>query len=387
LFSGLSLVLGLNFFAVLVTRMKHGKWLPWVELTTEHLQKFSLPEKIGMGILMFLGVSALIQSVYWPIRFWDSLVLYDFRARLFAQTGFMQAAISQGYFFGYPLLTSLAHTWVYVLGGSNPSFIYSIFYIAFLISFFVNVEKMKLPRQAVIALTLLVAVSPRFFEHTQWAYANLPYSIYIISGSIYLYWGLKNRDFGQYTLSAVLIGLSTWARGAEPFWLSCVITAIVFCLFIKKWLWPLVYVGLFASIIIPWRYFQSIYDGGTINVVGQVVSTTSSVVQNLQFSVLKPTFDFFVANVFILYLIYFITLGVVIITKIFIKSREWLITLLIVFDIGMAFAGTLIFVKYIAYAQDIPDSLARMVMFIPVMICFLLAESIAEFSKYLKNEK
>jgi hypothetical protein len=378
LFSGMILILGLNLLALSVYRIAHKQW-PWkTKININYFKNLSLLEKVGIGILIFLCVSAFIQNLYWPIRFWDSIALYDFRAKIFAETGFMQTAIAQGDFFGYPLLTSLAHALVYILGGGNPSFLYSLFYIFFLINFFINLKKMKLSRLAIIILTLITAVCPRLFEHTQWAYTNLPYTIYLVLSSIYLYFGTKNKDIGMFILSALLMGLSTWTRSTEPFWMSGVIASVLFSITIRKWLWPFVYTGLIASIMIPWRAFLAIHNEGSVNVVSQVTSVSSAVVQNLQASVLKPTIDFFTANVIQMYLIYFILFSLIILIKIFSKTKEWLFAFIVVLNIMLAFAGTLIFVKYIAYYQDIPDSLARMVMFISPLVVFLFAEQLAE---------
>jgi hypothetical protein len=132
--------------------------------------------------------------------------------------------------------------------------------------------------------------------------------------------------------------------------------------------------------MLPWRAFESIHNVGTANVVNQVVSTSQGVVQNFLGPILKPTFDFVMTNVIQMYLIYFTLLGAILLIKLFIKSKKWFFAILIIFDLTLTFAGTLIFVKYQPNWQEIPDSLTRMVMFIPPMIIFLLAESIEEFS-------
>jgi len=378
LLSGSVLLIILNIIVFILNRLKFGRYFGNVNLSFKYFMKLNTLEKVILGIIGFLCLSALIQNLYWPVMYWDSLVLYDFRAKLFADTGFMMAAITRGYFFGYPLLTSLSHTWVYLLSGINPSFLYGLFYLGFVFVMFFNFKKLNLNRSFVLLLTLIVAISPRLFDHTQWAYTNLPYTIYLVLGSIYLYFGVRKKDLGIFVISALLVGLSTWTRSAEPFWLSCVVMAVVSSLFIKKWLWPLVYTTTVGLLMLPWRLFQSAYNEGSANVANQVVSTTSSVVQNLQMAIIKPTFNFFVTNVINMYLVYFILLGIVVLIKLFTKSKEWFFTVLIFFDLALAFAGTLIFVRYTPYWQDIPDSLARMVMFIPPMIIFLTSELLYE---------
>ncbi len=379
--SGLAILISLNIILFFIDRLflKQKKGNPIIDLSL--VKKLNTIEIFLLGIIFFLCVSALVQSIYWPIRAWDSLVLYDFRAKLFTQTGFMQEAIAQGYFFSYPLLTSLAHTWVYLLGGTNPSFLYGLFYISLLVIFSFNIKKLNIERITSFLLTTLVAVSPRLFEHTQWAYTNLPYSIYIIVGSIYLYFGIKKKDFGAYIISALLIGLSTWIRMAEPFWLTYLVIAIVSSVFIKKWLWPFVYSGLVGLMMFPWRVFSSSYNQGNTNVVNQITSTSQGVAQSLQVSILKQAFAFIMTNVVKMYLIFFILLFAILLIKLFYKSKEWFFSVIIFFNSALIFAGTILFVKDTPYWQDIPDSLARMVMFVPVLILFLLAELLSEMKK------
>ncbi len=342
-------------------------------------RKLNWPEKFFLTVIVFLCLSAFIQTIYWPIRYWDSLALYDFRAKVFAQTGFMQAAIARGWFFGYPLMTSLVHTWVYLSGATNPSFFYALLYIFLLILFYKNIRKLKIGITFSLFFTAVAAVSPRIFDHTQWAYTNLPYSIYIILGSIYLYWGIKNKEAGSFMVSAILIGLSAWTRTAEPFWLGCVAMAVVFSLIAKKWLWPVIYTTIVAVIMLPWRIFEAIYGGGNANVANQVASTSVGVVQNLRMDILKPAFGYFMTNVVNIYLAYFLLLVLIIIAKFFVKSKNWFFTLLTLADLGLTFAGVMIFVRYLPYWQEIPDSLSRMVMFIPVLVVFMAAELVSEY--------
>jgi hypothetical protein len=379
--SGLLILLSLNLILFILKKVFYKKTKDLSVLDLSYFKKLNIFEKVLLGMIMFLCISAVIQTIFWPIRYWDSLTLYDFRARLFVETGFMTKAISYGGFFGYPLLTSLSHTWVYLLGGTNPLFLYSLMYISLLVCFFFNLKKLNIGRTWVMLLTALVAVSPRLFDHIQWAYTNLPYSIYIILGSIYLYFGIKRKNFGMYILSAILIGISTWTRMSEPFWFSYIALAVIVPIFIKKWLWPFVYVAIVGSMIVPWRVLKSIYDIGAASVVGKLTSTSNLIAQILQPSVLRSVFDFIMVNVVEMYLIYFILLGIIILVKLFIKSKEWFLIILIIFQVGLVFVGTIYFVIYTTYWQEIPDSLTRMMMFIPVQIVFLFAELLSELKK------
>jgi hypothetical protein len=381
--SGFTILLVLNAMLFVVNRIFGKKETEKSIKNQLAFSKWSFLEKFLLGIIIFLGVSAFIQSIYWPIRYWDSLVLYDFRAKVFAQTGFMDAAIAKGYFFSYPLLTSLAHTWIYVLGEKNPLFIYPLFYISLLILFFFNTQKLNIGRDWSLLLTAIVAESPKLFDHTQWAYTNLPYSIYLILASIYLYFGVKNKQLGSYVMSAFLIGLSTWTRTAEPFWISCVVVAVLAPVFFKKWSWPIIYVAIFTIIMIPWRVFQTVHQQGTFNVAGDLALTVYSTVNHLQVSDLISTFNFVMKSVVFNYKEFYVILIMILIGKLVLKIKDWTYTILVLLDMVIIFGGTLALVRSTIYWNQIPDSLARLAMFVPPMIIFMLAKLIAE----IKNEK
>jgi hypothetical protein len=380
LLSGFVLLSGLNILTLLASKVVRGKWFEKIKFDFHDFLNLTQIEKIGLGVLIFIFISVLAQCLYWPVHAWDSLVLYDFRAKVFVETGFMQSAIDRGYFFNYPLLTSLAHAWTYLLKGISPNILYAFWYLALLFNFSVNLKKLKTDRVIIIFLTLAVAISPRLFDHTQWAYTNLPYAIYITLGYIYLYFGMKNRDFGSYVISAILVGLSNWSRTLDPFWISAVIVAVVFPILMKKKLWPLAYLVIVSSLLLPWRMFQSINNQG-VAALNPAPQALHNVVQNLNLPFLKIIFDFFVTNVVSPYLIYFVLLGVIIVTKFYIKSKVWLFAGLIVFDILLVFVGTVVLANNTVYWQDIPDSLVRMVMFLPVLILFLTGELLSEIKK------
>ncbi len=379
---GLILVLTTLSFAISKIVHRKKKRIDAVSILT-YFKNMCLVEKVVMCLIFFLLVSSLSGDLFWPVRHWDSLTLYDFRAKIMASTGSMANAISFGSFFGYPLLTSLSHTIVYLSGSTNPTFIYNLFYISLIANIFVNFKKFKLDRTLILFLTLIVAISPRIFDHSMTAYTNLPYTIYLVLGSIYLYWGIKNENLGEYTVSAFLIGLSTWTRSAEPYWLTYIVLAITFSLLIKKWIWPFIYTISFGFILFPWRIFISSYNQGSSNIMVDTASTSQRLIENFQISLVGPVLGFMMKNVVEMYLFYFLLLVVIVVIKLISKSKEWLFIILIILNLGLTFAGTTYFAIFTPYWKDIPDSLSRMVLFIPILIIFFTAELLTE----MKNGK
>ncbi len=151
---------------------------------------------------------------------------------------------------------------------------------------------------------------------------------------------------------------------------------------IKKWLWPAVYLAIFVPIMLPWRFFQGAYQVGTTDVVGQVIVTSYNVFDNLQISIFKTAFEFIRVGVLDKYAMFLAIIALLLLIKLITKSRNWIFAILILLNLMLVFGGTLTFVRTIPYWQEIPDSLTRMVMFIPPMVVFLMADIFSSFKDF-----
>lgn len=223
-------------------------------------------------IILLLG-SSLVIGAFFPVNGWDSLVLYDFRAITFIATGGMADGIARGYFFGYPLMTSLAHMWMYFFKG-NPHVIYWGIYFALIVIVYRSLNQFLSPFTSKITTlmlgSLLFVYSGSYFDYT-----NFPYLVYLILSILYLNRFTKERKPGFIVLSAILVGLSTWIRQTEPFW-AINILSLPFVLipeFRKNFLKTLALVFecfvLFFSIQQPWRLFETHYLGTGRNITDQ----------------------------------------------------------------------------------------------------------------------
>ncbi|KKU16942.1 MAG: hypothetical protein UX25_C0020G0008 [Candidatus Woesebacteria bacterium GW2011_GWC2_45_9] len=180
---------------------------------------FEKREKILIGFIVILLVIAFVHAIYWPVNVWDSLVLYDFRAKVISEKGFfLQISRDFEYFAHYPPLTSLAHVWIYLLNGSNPRILYFLFFLAFIGVFYAKLRE-RLRRFSSLFLLLLLVSIPALLHHSTFSYTNLPYTIYLSLGFIYLHDFLVDKNTNSLKISAILLGLSTFTRQHEPFWL------------------------------------------------------------------------------------------------------------------------------------------------------------------------
>lgn len=226
-------------------------------------------EKVMLGILAFLLISSFISTLYWPPYLWDSLALYDFRGRVFADTGLIMPAFINGYHYNYPLLTSLAHTLVYLGGGKYPQFIHSAFYLSLGLTFYGFLREFTSRKAGLLFTSVLMMTGPLFY-HSIISYTNLAYTTYLSLGAIAIFLWDKKKDAGYLVLSALLIGLSTWTRSNEPFWLGAIFIVFLVSIYRKK-IWPVpTYVAIVFPIREVWKVFQSSLSGASTSVGSEV---------------------------------------------------------------------------------------------------------------------
>ena len=179
--------------------------------------KFIFWQKLMIVNLIFMLISVIVRASYWPVSNWDSIVLYDYLAKQFASKGFIDYGVESA-FLGYPFLISLSHAWLYLFKIFQAGLIHSLFYTAFILVFFSFIRKKTNLTWALIAATFLALSSP-FIDHAFMTYTNLAYSIYLCTSFLYfINWYLEKKN-SNVIIAALLLGLSTWTRSIEPFWL------------------------------------------------------------------------------------------------------------------------------------------------------------------------
>jgi len=181
--------------------------------------------KIVIGILFTLVLISVIQNLFWPITDWDAMALYDFRARIVAETGSFSLGRELGYFFQYPPFTSLLHTSTYLLGFQRAKIWYSFLYGSFLLVFFALSRKQT---NLLLSLfgTLALAVNPMISGNAIVAYTNLSYTMFLGLGVIYLWQWFSSRDLNSVVLGSAFVAASCWVRSSEPFWLVGVLLLV-----------------------------------------------------------------------------------------------------------------------------------------------------------------
>ena len=372
-----------NLLAYLLTRILHRRIylkIPIVEL----FKSLSPLEKIFVAIVGVLGITSIIITTYYPVNAWDAFALYDFRAKVIFETGyFTQIARNFSYFSSYPLFTSLSHTLVYIFGGKNPQFIYSLLYISFLFAFYGALRKF-VTREISLIATALLASTPVIFEHSTVAYTNLPYAIFISLGTIYLYiWMAKERKNGYLILAALMTGLSTWSRSAEPFWAANLFMVISYSLY-RYWkhrdsiLSPIWYSIVFFPMKEVWNKINYEVQTGTVKTISLIGSELGGygvaffgtridfvrmleVIAYVYKNIVSTWYP--VAILFLLCLVFGLKN---------LKKNNSIFLIFIFLHFGLLVYGTYLFSFSYPYWVSIPDSARRLAMFfLPLMIYYV----------------
>jgi len=341
-------------------------------------------EKMILIAITFIFISSLMLSIYYPINVWDALALYDFRAKVITSTGyFIQIARNFDYFSHYPLFTSLTHTFVYLSGGQNPQYLYSIYLIVFAVIYYFFAIK-DVGRFAALVYVLLLITIPEIYEHSTIAYTNFPYSIFYVCGILYLNYSMIEKRSDYLFLSSILIGLSTWVRSDLPFWLSGSFLVLLFAIKLKK-IWPVVvYFPTFLLIQQLWNLFASSMFGPDYSTSGQLVSAGESIVSKINLYRLYEVLNYLYSNVFVSWGMLSVLFLIALVWNLWSRKKVALPLLLIIFFNAMGLmVGTYVFSFKVAEWKEIADSATRMAMFFPPLMLYYVTLS---FGQMFKNK-
>lgn len=243
----------------------------WVRKTPfrQALPHFKFPKLSILEVILFLSLLFLVswsflQTINWPPYEWDTLSLYDFRAQRFAQThSLAQEALTREvdqpnfaiYNYSYPFFTSLLHTLAYINGVLNPQFFYSIFYFSTLLLFYFFLRRLG-SRTSALFFTLVLGTSWTFLYLSTIAYTNLPFAFYFSFSTLYLLRWLSAKKDSYLLISVLFLGLSTWVRSAESFWVVNLLIIILVLLKQKRLFALLGNLALFFFIRQGWVFYR-----------------------------------------------------------------------------------------------------------------------------------
>ena len=351
--------------------------------------RFKWYEKILCLIIFILLLLSVILSSYYPVAAWDALALYDFVAKVISHTGFFVQIANQFYYFAeYPLLVSLTHTIVYLSKGTNPQFIYSLYYISFAILCFSFIRR-YLNRFLALFFTLIIISDPTLFAHSAIAYTNLPYTVYFVAGIFYLFYGLTNDRYDYLFISSLLIGLSTWVRSAEPFWFAGILFVVAYSIFKKKIYPVLIYLPAFLIIQQPWKIIQaSLYGNNYATSTQFVVVGKTLLPGGINMAQIADVINYIYQNIILSWKLVFPAFIIAILLNLIKANKRALLFLAIILaNFAALFIGVYYFSLNFPNWKVIGGSATRLAIFFPpLMICYSALVLSTVFETIRKNE-
>ena len=332
-------------------------------------------DKLTLAIIFTLGLAHLTITTYNPITAWDSLALYDFRGRTIAINHDLTDLTSSSYYLSYPLMVSLMHSLVYQLGAVNPQGFHTLLFIAMIIIIWARTKNMTNSLFAALA-ALLSLTNYELFYHSSYAYTNIPYTVYLVTGILLLLYPTKsnrNNISAQLLIGGLLIGLSTWIRSSEPFWVLGIFLLLWTGIKSKSY-WSAI-LGIFFILTI--RYSWLLYYTQALSQLSGVNRVESqfnpiTVINRIIANYLEITW-YIILNIIYPYLAGWVGAIFVLLATLRKRSTAQLqLALLILILAGMVFAGIAVFSTYYATWTSIGDSARRMMLFmIPLIIISL----------------
>lgn len=343
-----------------------------------NFKTFSPSEKIMLLMILLLIIFSILLASYWPIYEWDALALYDFRGRVIAYTGELLGTIGKSdYFSHYPPLTSILHAFIYIFGGKNPQYIYPLYYASFISIFYFRLVEFS-KRNIALYTTLVLASLPIIFHHSTFAYTNLPYAAYFFIGTIYVYLFAIKSDKRYLWVSAIAMGLGTWTRGFEPFWIPNILFLTGLIFWNKDYRRLGVYISyllIFFPIQQLWAIYLERFLGKDYSTVGVISSGASTVLYKMNLAKLLEITTFIYQNIILSWGIMLILFCSIVLgeLKIILNSpRRIILLVLIAINLLILIGGAYFFSFAVPSWKEIPDSARRMAMiFIPIFIYFI----------------
>ena len=341
------------------------------ELVVE-LKKLWRTRKSIFIVLVMLTALPLIPSLYWPTKDWDSIALYDFRSISFTKTGFMDEAISRGYFFGYPLNTSIAQTLVHFNKQYNTAVVHYPFYLSLVLGIYVFLKKETSTVWASV-WTIAIASLPSLFGHAQMTYTNLAYSTYLIFAHIVLYYWNQNTSKKIAVLLGIVVGLSIWTRSTEPFWIYPTVWLTLVSIRKKDFVSILMYLLPLTVFRYSWTYFEKMHVGMSTDLLSNTPSFISIFLTNWQ--KIKPVEigAYFFDNVITPDLPSYILFAVTFLFSKYLRQKFFVFSFSIILFLFLTIAGTTLYSLFFTTWYKIGGSAQRMTMFLAPLILIYTA--------------
>jgi hypothetical protein len=181
---------------------------------------------------------------------------------------------------------------------------------------------------------------------------------------------------GYLQLSALLLGLSTWTRSSEPFWIVNLLILLIYCFYKKNFAQLVFYSVLFFLIRQPWVIFENNNLSYSTTITSKITEGVSALLGKVSIDHLFIVGKFLYVNVFEGLALLLIGFLFVLVQgfKSYLKQKDFWLSLIIIGNLALVIVGTYIF--SLTFSDwKIGGSAARMTMFIPPLILYFITIS------------
>jgi len=346
--------------------------------TTEKIVIHTKFEKYLISIIILSLIISFAIAIYHPLTAWDSLAQYDFRGHAIAIDHDLSFIRGGAYFMSYPLMISLVHATVYMLGGISAQGIHALIFAAFIAIIYGRMTDWTNSKYGILT-SLLIIFQSEIFSHSTFAYTNLPYTAFLVAAIMYII------SAGSYSIliGGMLLGLSTWVRSSEVFWITGTVLILWQGIRTKKISKAMIAIFMIMAIRLTWSMYQN-YIYSSLN---WVTSSTASHfnIESLYKIVktIKSIYWYIYLNIIFPYInVWFLSISAAIVIFTRRTYRSLMLIFSIMFSAAMVVGGIMVFSTYYQSWNEIGDSARRMILFIvPLSI------TAAVYSLYLINKK
>lgn len=238
--------------------------LTWSLFTQEH----------GLTLISWLLVATLIifafiLAVTLSYYSWDGIALWGVKGYGIALEGSVLGAAEWGWTgIAFPLNIPLQISLFRIFEGDvlpGSKLIFPIYYTSLLLGSFTFMRKIGVRRDVSVLVLTLAGTTPIFFEHATIAYTNLPFTFYLIFGTLWSMCGLSHKDNRETLLGGLLLALAAWTRPEGILFVVGIFLAMILTQIVHKQINIQIVQFFVPSILVmvPWLIFLSQHYTGT----------------------------------------------------------------------------------------------------------------------------
>ena len=167
------------------------------------------------ALLLWFGAAALV-AVGSSYTVFDAIVNWYMKGFAMVSAGTIRAGeLFGGHILAYPLNLQLSTAVFYMVDGDQlpgSKLLFPLLAFSLLLGAYRFLRRQAVARRFALAAVLLVATVPLFFLHATNGMANLPFTAYLVLGTLWSLEGLQARDNGRVLMGGALFAFAAWTR-------------------------------------------------------------------------------------------------------------------------------------------------------------------------------